>query len=378
MKKRKIVYITGTRADFGLMYSTLSEINNNPKFDLSLIVTGMHLSKKYGYTIDLVKNSWFKIGMIIKLFKEETATNKDMAFALGKAIIAFTKAFEKIKPEIILIEGDRFEALAAAVSGAFLNIAVVHISGGDISRSIDDSIRHAVTKFAHIHLPGTKKSAERIIKMGEENWRVHMVGTPINKNFCSKYELEELFKLDFNKPVLLVIQHPITTQSDLASEQMKETMEAIKELNEQTVIIYPNTDAGGAEMIGVIDRYKKMSNLRIIPNIPSEQFMGLLKYSSVIIGNSSAGIVESSYFNTPCVNIGIRQEGRERAGNVIDVNYKKNEILNAVRKCLTEKFRKHITTKINPYKFDGVEKRIVRILANLKINKKLFNKNLTY
>lgn len=375
MKKRKIIYITGTRADFGLMSSILYEINNNPELDLSLIVTSMHLSKKHGYTIDLVKNSGLKIDGIIELFDERTNSNKEMACSLGKAIIDFTKSFERIKPEIIIVEGDRFEALAAAISGAFLNIAVVHVSGGDVSKSIDNSIRHAITKFAHIHLPGTNKSAERLIKMGEAPWRVHMVGTPINKNVCTKKELESLFKLDFSKPIILVIQHPVTTQSDKAAEQMKETMEAIKELNEQTIVIYPNTDAGGDEIITVIESYKSLNNLVAIPNVSSEKFMGLLKYSSVIVGNSSAGIVESSYFNTPCVNIGIRQEGRERAGNIIDANHKKKDIINAIKKALTIQFKENSIDN-NPYKFEGVEKRIVEILVNLKIDEKLFNKEL--
>lgn len=374
---KKIIYITGSRSDFGLMLSTLKKIDKNSNLELSLIVTGMHLSKKYGKSINEIKKSGLKILKTIPIIEEEETKNLNMGISTGKCIIKLSKLLDKLKPDILLLEGDRFETLASAIAGAFLNIPIAHISGGDVSKSIDDSIRHAITKLAHIHFPGTKKSAQRIIKMGEEPWRVHMVGTPINVKISSKKDIKEKLGIDLNKKTILIIQHPVTTEFDIARKQMKELMGAINELKEQKIIIYPNNDPGSDKIINVIKEQTKKDTF-VYKNLPQEIFTGILKNVEMIIGNSSAGIVEAPRFNIPCINLGIRQEGRERAKNVIDSKINKTHILNAIKKIKKPEFKEKITESETPYKSNKVEEKITNVLSKINKNNKMLKKVQTY
>ena len=378
----KIMYVTGTRADYGLMKPTLKEINKHPKLDLSLIVTGMHLSRRYGYTIKEIKKDKFKIVAKVPILTTNDS-NANMAISMSKCLAEITKILKKKNPQIVLLEGDRTESLAGAIAATLLNIPIFHLSGGDVSKSIDDSIRHAITKFAHIHLPGTKKSAERIAKMGEEKWRIKIVGTPMNLNYdkkkASKENLKKAFNISFNKPVILVVQHSVTTQSKEVAIQIKKTLMAIRALKKETIIVYPNSDTGGKEMIDIINKHKNLKYLRIVKTIQNDLFMGLLDNISVLVGNSSAGIVEAPFFNLPVVNIGLRQKGRERSGNVIDVNHNSKDIIRAIRKALTKKFRENIKRGKNIYfSKKNVEKKVVDVLLHTKLNEKLLTKEMTY
>ena len=294
---RKIVCVTGSRSEFGLLLSTLKAIDTDPNFDLSLIVTGMHLSKKHGHTLDFVRNSGINISKIIDLEINTGKSGFDTAVFSGKFLVEISKALEEIKPDILLIEGDRFEKLPAAIAAAHLNIPIVHACGGDVSGSIDDATRHAITKFSHIHLPGSPKSYERIIKMGEEPWRVHMTGTPLYKEFSSKEKLNEKFGVDLFKKTILVLQHPLNTQSSEAGKQMEATLKAAEFFNMQVIIIYPNTDSGSDQIIEVIKKYENKDNFFVFKNLDPESYMGLLNGVSVMVGNSSSGIV--SFEGTP-------------------------------------------------------------------------------
>lgn len=377
MKKRKIVYVTGTRAEYGVMYQTLERIHKNKNLDLYLIVTGVHLSNTHGYTLSGIKKDKFKIGGIVDAHIDKM-DNIEMAESIGHCIIGITKSLQKIKPDILLLEGDRGEVLAAAIAAAHMNIPIVHISGGDISGSIDNSIRKAITNFSHIHLANTPKSAQRIIKTGEPSWRVKMVGAlGLDNDFeklNSPKELSKRFHLDLSKPVILVVQHPVTGESKDAELQIKKTLDAIVKLKHQTMLIYPNADAGSNEMIRVINRYKKYDFLQIYESLSRRVFLSLMKIADVLIGNSSSGLVETPMFKLPTINIGTRQEGRERGNNVIDVGYDTNEIYNATVKILLQK-SKHDKQKITtPYKNLSTAKKIEDELLNIRINKKLLNK----
>jgi GDP/UDP-N,N'-diacetylbacillosamine 2-epimerase (hydrolysing) len=296
------------------------------------------------------------------------------------------QAWEQLKPDIILVAGDRVEPLAAAIAGAYMNIPIAHIHGGDTASgsNIDDPARHAITKFAHIHFPATRKSAARIVKMGEERWRVHTVGSPnldviLNETLLPADVLSVRYGLDMSKPLVLAVQHPVTTQADEAVSQMKETMEAIVAEGHPTVLIYPNADSGGRRMIKVIKRYEKYPFIKTFKSLPRRDYLGLMKMAGVMVGNSSSGIIEAPSFGLPAVNIGMRQAGRERGKNVIDVGHNKREIINAIEEALTDKtFLDEVKKCESPYGDGKASQRIARVLSEVEITPQLLQKRLTY
>lgn len=379
LKKRKILYISGTRADYGLMKQTLIRIKNHPNLNLEIVATGMHLMPEFGLTVNEIKKDGFKIHRVNATYEEDN--KESMSGFIGQFIQLLTRKMKEIKPDIILVLGDRGEMLAGAIVGAYLTIPVVHIAGGDVTSTIDGITRHAITKLSNVHFPATKNSAERIKKMGEESWRIFTVGAPgldsiLGEKLFSKKDIAKKYNLDISQPILLVIQHPVTTEIENVARQIKETMEAIKEFNYQTIVTYPNADAGGRKMIKVIEKHRKYPFIKIYKNITHKDYLSLMRVASVIIGNSSGGLTEAPSFKLPAVNIGTRQQGREQAGNVINVNYDKNEIKKAVQKALyDERFKERVKKCKNPYGQGKANERIVRILSSIKIDKKLLQKN---
>jgi UDP-hydrolysing UDP-N-acetyl-D-glucosamine 2-epimerase len=379
---RKIVYITGTRADYGLMRPVLNAIKNNSNLNLTLIVTGMHLMTEFGKTIKEIERDNFETYQINEVYEEDNKAS--MARFVGKCVNKLVDAFNHIHPDVILLLGDRGEMLAGAIAGAYLGIPVAHVHGGDVSSTIDEPVRHAITKLSHIHFAATRKSADRIIKMGEEKWRVHVVGAPgldtiLNERLIESREISKKYKLDLADPILLVIQHPVTMEYDTASSQIRETLDAIVKLKYQTILIYPNADAGGRRMIKVIKEYEKYPFIKTFKNLPHRDYLSLMKIASVMIGNSSSGIIEAPSFNLPAINIGTRQEGRERAENVMDVNYNTEEIIKGIRKALYDKkFKEKIKKCKNPYGDGKASERIMKVLSKVKIDKKLLQKRITY
>ncbi len=382
MKKRKILYISGTRADYGLMYNTLLAINNHPKLKLEIAATGMHLMSEFGRTIEKIKKDGFKIHEVQATYKKDN--KESMANFIGKFILKLTKLVQRIKPDIMFVQGDRAEMLAASIVGAYLTIPTVHTHGGDVTSTVDEFARHAITKLSHLHFPATKNSAERIVKMGEEAERVFVVGAPgldgiLNGKLPSKKSLAKKYKLDFSKPILLVLQHAVTMEVNKAAQQIRETMEAIKGLELQAVVIYPNADAGGRKMIKVIEEYRKYPFIKIYKNLPREDYLGLMKRAGVMVGNSSSGIIESQSFHLPVINIGGRQKRRERADNIIDVDYDRKNIKKAILLAISDRrFIKRIKKIKNIYGQGRAGERIAEILANIKIDKKLLEKQITY
>jgi UDP-N-acetylglucosamine 2-epimerase (non-hydrolysing)/GDP/UDP-N,N'-diacetylbacillosamine 2-epimerase (hydrolysing) len=381
--RRKIAVVTGTRADYGILKPVLKKIEAHPDMDLSLIVTGMHLSKEFGYTIREIKKDGFKIDATIRMLSSDD-TGAGMAKSLGKCLLGAVKVLKRIKPEIVLLLGDRAEMLAFAIAAAYTNRVIAHISGGDISGHIDNSVRHAIVKLAHIHFESTKRSAERVIKMGEDPSTVFTVRSPsvdsiLHEKLLTREEICKKYGLDPSRPILLVIQHPVLTEADSASSHIRETLEATVELNHQTVVIYPNSDAGGRRMIKVIKEFEKYPFIKTLKSIPHIDYLSLMKASAVMIGNSSSGITEAPSFGLPVVNIGTRQIGRERAGNVINADYKKKEIITAVNKALYDKsFIKKIKKVKNPYGDGKAAQRIVEILNKIPITPQLLQKKFTY
>jgi GDP/UDP-N,N'-diacetylbacillosamine 2-epimerase (hydrolysing) len=381
---RKICVVTGTRAEYGILKPVMDAIKKSPTLELSVIVTGMHLAQQFGYTLREIEEDGFRIdAKVDMLLSGDTGTA--MAKSIGNGIISIAQALDIIKPDIILILGDRTEPFAAAIAGAYMNIPIAHIHGGDSAKAgLDEYARHAITKLSHIHFPATEKSAERIIKMGEDPSNVFVVGAPgldsiLNEKLVEPTELPEKYNLELSEPILLVVQHPVTTEVDDAPEQIRETLEAIIDLKHQTILIYPNADAGGRRMVGAIKKYEKYPFIKTFKSIPHKEYLSLMKIASVLIGNSSSGIIEAPSFGLPVVNIGSRQEGRQRAENVIDVGYDKEKIISAIKEALHDKdFKEKVKKCKNPYGDGKAGVRIADILSKIKIDEILLQKKIIY
>jgi UDP-N-acetylglucosamine 2-epimerase (non-hydrolysing)/GDP/UDP-N,N'-diacetylbacillosamine 2-epimerase (hydrolysing) len=383
--ERKITVVTGARSEYGILFPVMKEIKSTKNLKLSVIVTGMHLSHEFGFTIDDIKRDGFKIDEEVDMLLSGD-TRLSMVKSLGIGIIGIAQALETIDPDIVLVCGDRSEPFAAAVSASYLSKPVAHLHAGDAAKgsNIDDSIRFAIAKFAHIHLAATEKQGERLIKLGEEPWRVHVVGSPtidriLSANIPSRESVARDYSLDLAKPIALVVQHPTSIDAENAANEIRETMEAVRELELQSIVVCPNADAGGRAMIQVINEYQKYPFIKIFKSLPQEEYLALMSVASVIIGNSSSGIIEAPSFKLPAINIGIRQEGRERADNVIDVGYSKNEIVQSIKKALyDDDFRAKVKECKNPYGDGKSSRRIVKILSEAKVDTALLRKKMTY
>ena len=380
--KQKISVTTGTRSEYGILRELIKEISKSKKLELYLLVTGMHLSKKFGYTINEIKKDKIPIHAKIKMIPSGN-TPYDMSVSLGKGIVGFSKILKKIKPDLNVVLGDRDEALASALSASHMNIPNAHIHGGEISQGIDEYNRHAITKISNIHFAATKKSKERIIKMGENRRNVILTGSPSideikMSKISSKHELEKKYLVDLDKPLFLLIQHPVTTEFEKSDLQIKMTLDALSKLKNQTIAILPNSDAGNEQIINQLRIFsKKCSFLKVFPNLPRNDYLGFLKHCSALIGNSSSGLIEGSYLHTPVINIGIRQLGREKDVNVIDVPiFSKSLILNALKKSLKKKNKKIKNSSI--YGTGNASKKIVQYLETIPINPRMIQKKLVY
>jgi len=380
---KRVCTITGTRAEYGLLKPVMNEIRLSG-LELRLIVVGMHLSPEFGNTVTEIEQDAFNIDARIDMGLCRD-NNVAMTKSIGIGIYGMAQALESIDPDTILVLGDRVEAFAAAVSGAGLNKVVAHIHGGERSKGgLDESMRHAITKFAHLHFVATEGSRERVIRMGERPETVYVVGAPgldsmLGTKLYDHKELEYQLGFRLERTFLLVVQHPVSTDSDNAPSQMRETLEAAKEVGNQTILVYPNSDAGGRRMVEVIESYRSQPWLHIFPSLDHFAYLSLLKHASVLVGNSSSGMIEASSFHIPVVNIGIRQAGRERSTNVIDVNHDRTEIKQAIQRALTDQnFRAQVQSCVNPYGEGKASKRIVEVLGRLDITPDLLQKQITY
>lgn len=369
---KKVLYITGTRADYGLMHNALELLNNDDDIQLDVAVTGMHLMEEFGYSVDEIKKDNFNLHIINQTFLKDN--KQSMSEFIGRLIVDLTQLMVKIKPDIVLLLGDRGEMLAGAIVASYLQIPVAHIHGGDVSSTVDDSARHAITKLSNIHFAATRKSALRIKQMGENPENIFVVGAPgldsiikVKDNIDENYLKE---KYNIAKDFVLVLQHPVSLEVESSSNQIKQTLDAVTLTDYQVLLIYPNADAGGRAMIDKIKEY----NVDAYKNIPHDDFIGLLGLASALIGNSSSGIIESSSFKLPVINIGTRQAGREKAENVIDVGYDSNEILNALNYIKSNDYLDKLNNCKNPYGDGKSGENILKILKDLDINVDLLNK----
>lgn len=377
---RKILYITGTRADYGLMRPVLNEMESDPEISLEIVVTGMHLMEEFGMTLNDVKQDKFRIHIINDVFQKDN--KQSMVQFLGNFINDLSELVMEIKPDIILLLGDRAEMLGGAIVGAYLNIPTAHLHGGEITSTVDEYARHAITKMVNIHLPATQKSAQRIIKMGEYPENVFLVGAPgldniLNKKLMDPQEIAEKYQLDLSEPIILMVQHPVILEEQGFAAQIQETLEAILSLKYQTIIIYPNADAGGREMIKKIKEYETYPFIKTFKSLPSEDYLNLMNIASVMVGNSSSGIIEAPSFKLPVVNIGSRQKGREKGFNVLDVDYDQGEIKDAILKAVNDlEFIQMVRDGENPYGDGQTSTRVLKILKEITLDQKLLHKQL--
>jgi len=385
-RKRKILFTTGIRSDFYIQDTIMSAVEEHPDLECGVIVTGAHLSKKLGYTIDEIKKKKYKIvGKINNLVISDKPSSrvKGAAIQLTKLI----DIFEKEKPDIVIAPYDREEAIMVALAGVYMNIPVAHTGAGDNTHyNVDGIIRHSATKLSHIIFTSTKDAADRVLEMCEEKKRVYHVGSPLVDRFknvqkISRREVGEYFQIDIkNKPLIVNLQHPVSNELKHVDKTLKMTMRALNEINLPTVIIYPNSDPGRNAMVKVIAEYKfNNKNVIKIKNIPELYFVNLMRQASVLVGNSSMGICEAPAIKLPVVNVGNRQTGRENAGNVIFVPHQTAKIVAGINKCLSDKgFRNKVNKCKNPYEKGNAGKNIANILAKIKIDDALINKRFNF
>lgn len=376
--KRKVLSITGSRSDYAAMTPVFRALSRQPQFVFHLLVTTMHVAPAYRSNLNQILSDNFGALHVIKSHKKKGEYLQSTKL-LGTLIERIAELIRRQKPDLILLQGDRGEMLAAAIASIYANIPIVHMSGGDFSGSIDDSIRNSITKLAHIHLTTCRQSTEHLESMGEEKRRIFQVGEPIldalrTIEFIPKNILSKKYNLDSDKPLILGIQHPVVTEAEEARGQILITIRALEKLPYHVIFFYPNTDIGAASIRATLETKKQNKLFSIIPTLPLREYLSLMRIASVIVGNSSSGIIEAPSFKLPTVNIGTRQHDRVRASNVIDVGYNKQEINQAIKYALNNKtFRSKLNTN-NPYGDGHAVEKTINILLGLKLGTSLLTK----
>lgn len=373
---RKIFVVTERRADYSRFKPILKLIDQDPLLDYDLVVTGLHLKEEHGFTIDEIKNDGFKIFSTFEMFDEKEDSGAVMVRSLSSALRGITYELEKSKPDLILSGFDIAANFAVTIAGAHMNIPVAHIQGGEVTGTIDESIRHAMSKFAHYHFTGNQDASDRLIKMGELPEHVFNVGCP---SLDAIFEVEDdestVERYGLKNPYALVIQHPVTSEITESAQQIDETVNAIIEAGIDALFIMPNNDAGFSSIVKKIEG----THLKRVASLTLKNYVNLLKRASLLIGNSSSGIHETASLHIPTVNVGSRQQGRLRAENVIDVGYDKHAIQNAIQKCLTDKnFLNTVRNCQNPYGDGKSAIKIVEALKKIRVDNSVIQKRITY
>lgn len=366
----KVFVLIERRADYSRYRPILARMNEDPFFEIYLVVTGICLLDLHGKDVNYIEEDGFVINAKIPMFKEGNPDNgAEMVRSMARVLDGVTNELEASKPDLVLSGFDIGGNFAVTIAAAHMNIPVAHIQGGEVTGSIDESIRHAMSKFSHIHFPATQDAKNRLIRLGENPKDIYVTGCPsidilVNTPYLPKEELEKEFDVDFSKPLLLMIQHPVTTEYKSSLSQIKETIQAIKTKGVQAIVLLPNNDAGHADIIDEI----KNSGLKWLPSLSTIKFVNLYRNAWALIGNSSSGIHETPSLKIPAINIGNRQMGRERAANVIDVPNDQLLIEKAIEKALfDEDFRQFVREIENPYGVGNSAETIVNLLKTIDL-----------
>jgi UDP-hydrolysing UDP-N-acetyl-D-glucosamine 2-epimerase len=368
--KRTIAVVTTSRADYSHLYWPLRELDAHPDVDLKLIVLASHLSPEFGHTVREIEKDGFVIAARLECLLSSD-TDVGMAKSIGLAVLSLADTLSVIRPDLVLLIADRYEMLAPAAVALALRIPIAHIEGGEHSQgAIDDAVRNALTKMSHIHFTSTENARDRVISLGEEPWRIHRAGAPSldhlrKSKLLSQSEIESRLQIDLARPTTVIAYHPVTLLSNTNAEA-DEVFAAFEQLPQQLVFCYPNADAGSRDLAARIrSLLARRQDAYFFTNLPAVEYWSLLRYAALFLGNSSSGIMETASFALPTVNIGMRQQGRERARNVLDTPPVATSILDAVHTAESSDFRASLKGMTNPYGDGCASERIVHTLTTL-------------
>lgn len=381
-QKKKLLFVTGSRGEWGYIRPILKLIEKSDDFTYSICVTNMHLIPSFGESVNEIEKDGFKVDYRIHM-SIDGYNHITQVKSLGLFLVSFADILASDRPDWIILAGDRGEQLMGAIAGGFSYLPVAHIQAGERSGNIDGMSRHAIGKFAHLHLASNEDAKERLLRLGEQAFRIHNIGAPqldeLEEGFYSSpEELKASLDFDVTRDYILLVQHPVTEEFDVADRQIEETMKAIQQFDLPKVVILPNNDAGSLKVRNGIEKYINGEHY-IFSNLKRQDYLSLLKHTKVLVGNSSSGLLEAPTFKTPAVNIGRRQYGREQGINVIDVDFDAELIVAAIHKALDKDFVRELEENcINPYGDGQSSRRILDIIRSLPIDNKLIVKDITY
>ncbi|MDP6688671.1 MAG: UDP-N-acetylglucosamine 2-epimerase [Alphaproteobacteria bacterium] len=382
MSGKKICVWSGKRGGFGALTPTMRAIQAHDDLEMALVVTDQHLYDQFGRTVREVEDQ-FPVAAAIDM--EQTGdSNEDRARAVGLCLQRSVDVLTRLAPDVLLVIGDRGEVFAACIAAHNMRIAIAHVQGGDLSGSLDEPVRHAITKLSHIHFPSTEQSAERIRRMGEEPWRIHVAGdTHIDQillgSATAEEELRRRYDLAVDEPFLLVLQHSDSTVPGASRTQIEATLAGVAEIGLRTMLVYPCSDQGYEGIIDGLEAARGRPGVSVHQNIPAPDFIGLQKIAAALVGNSSAGLIEAPYFQLGAVNVGERQIGRERAANVIDVPYDAAAVAGAIRRVLGDgDFQDTMAATPPPFGDGTAYRHITETLAEIDVDERMLNKRMSY
>lgn len=375
---RRICYVSGTRADFGLMQISLLAIQSRPKLHLDVLVTGMHLSPLFGDTVREIRRSGLSIRAEIPI-PMEPASGATMASNIGRLIMAFVDEWSSDRPDVVLLLGDRGEMLAGAIAAIHLNIPIVHVHGGERSGTVDEPVRHAISKLAHYHFVATESSRERLIRMGERSETIWVVGAPgldglLQSATLSRAVLCQNLGFDVDQAVALVVFHPVLQEAEQSADAMRLILDCLVDQKAQAVVLMPNSDAGSDSIRQVLFQRDGHDGIRVLTHLARSDFASWMAQCDVMIGNSSAGIIEAATFGTPVLNLGDRQRMRERNANTMDVPLERAALLDALRHVR----QKNRFLPSNLYGDGRTAQRIADLLENMTFTPELLLKTNAY
>lgn len=377
---RNVAVVTVARSDYSYLKPILRRIQEEPGLGLQLIAGGAHLSPDFGYTVDAIEEDGFTVDERIDM-PMSSDTSVGVANSMGLGTIGFANAYARLRPDIIVALGDRYETHAAVVASLPFNIPVAHVAGGESTEgAIDDVLRHSITKMSHLHFVSTEVYARRVTQMGEEPWRVTVSGAPSLDNlreltFLSPNALSEIYGLDMSAPNLLVTFHPETRGQDRTETQVGELLAALDSVEHNVVITYPGADTHSRVIIDMIKEFaKSRKHVDVLANLGIQGYYSLMSQTRAMVGNSSSGIIEAASFKLPVVNIGDRQQGRIRAKNVIDTGSSREEILAGTQNALSPEFRDSLENLVNPYGDGHASEKIVEKLKTVALDERILKK----
>ena len=381
MSTRKICVVTGTRAEYGLLKEVMKKIQNDHNLTLQLIVTGMHLSNNFGNTVEEIRNDGFRIDYEIPIL-EGDGRELSMHESIALGILEFTKSLEELKPDLMIILGDRFEIFAAATASLVARIPIGHIHGGETTEGLlDEAFRHSITKMSQIHFVAANEYQNRVVQLGENPEYVHLVGglgvdLIQNLKLYTKKELETELDLIFSRKNLLITFHPVTLEDNTSDFQISQLLLALAKMKETTLIFtMPNADTGGNAIREKIEEFvRNKENARAYASLGNLKYLSLMSHVDAVVGNSSSGLTEAPTFKVGTINIGERQSGRLKANSVIDCRATENDISKALSKIYSDEYQEVLRSVVNPYGEGGASDRIVRLIKKVQLRNILLKK----